>query len=45
MSMPPAAVALPWLAAAGELLARVAATQGAAIEEASRWWSGAPCPR
>jgi uncharacterized phosphosugar-binding protein len=37
----PAAPALPWLAAAQELLARVAATQGAAIEEASRWCADA----
>jgi uncharacterized phosphosugar-binding protein len=37
----PTSPALPWLAAAGELLARVAATQGAAIEEASRWCADA----
>lgn len=37
----PAGAALPWLAAAGDLLARVAASQGAAIEEASRWCADA----
>ena len=37
----PASPALAWLDAAGELLARLAATQGAAIEEASRWCADA----
>ena len=33
--------ALPWLAAAHELLDRLASTQAAALEEASRWWADA----
>jgi uncharacterized phosphosugar-binding protein len=37
----PAAPALPWLAAAQALLARLAATQGPAIEEAARWCADA----
>jgi uncharacterized phosphosugar-binding protein len=35
------ATALPWLEAAQALLARVAATQGGAIEEAARWCADA----
>jgi uncharacterized phosphosugar-binding protein len=37
----PSPPSLPWLAAASELLARLAATQAAAIEEASRWCADA----
>lgn len=37
----PASPALAWLDAAGELLARVAATQAAAIEEAAQWCADA----